>query len=139
MGSLLFAVPSLGVAEIYTGFLGSKAVGGYDTVAYFTEGKPIKGKKKHRVEHLEAKWYFSSVENLELFKKNPEKYAPQYGGYCAWAVGANAARAPGDPKLWEIVDNKLYLNFNKRVHGLWSEDIPGFILSGDKNWIEMNQ
>ena len=120
--------------EIYTGFFSEKAVSGYDPVSFFTEGKPVKGKKKITQEYKEAIWHFSSKENKALFEANPEKYAPQYGGHCAWAVGANSARAPGDPKYWKIVDNKLYLNFNEDVQNKWLKDIDGFIEKADINW-----
>ncbi len=130
----LFSVSAFSGDEIYTGFFSDNAVEGYDTVAFFTEGKPVKGSKKHRVEYKGAKWLFSSEENKKLFEENPEKYAPQYGGHCAWAVGANSARAPGDPKYWRIVDDKLYLNYNKSVQEKWLKDIPGFIKKADENW-----
>ena len=122
-------------AEIYTGKFNKKAVGGYDTVAYFTQAEPVKGSKEHTVEYKGAKWFFSSAENKALFEANPEKYAPQYGGHCAWAIGQEEYRkAPGNPKLWRIVNDKLYLNYNKTVQGRWEEDIPGFIETADENW-----
>ena len=120
--------------EIYTGTFSSKAVSGYDTVSYFTEGQPVKGNKQHKLKYKGATWLFSSAENKALFEANPEKYAPQYGGHCAWAVGENAARAPGDPKLWKIVNDKLYLNYNETVQERWLEDVPGFIAKADENW-----
>lgn len=80
--------------EIYTGFFSSKALDGYDTVAYFTSGKPVEGSKKFSTEYKGADWYFSSEKNLTLFVNNPEKYAPQYGGYCAWAVSAKVILHP---------------------------------------------
>nr|MDT0250760.1 YHS domain-containing (seleno)protein [Endozoicomonas sp.] len=113
--------------HIYTGWFSSKAVSGYDTVAYFTEGKPVKGSAKYKFEYLDVEWYFSSGEHLNLFKENPEKYMPQYGGFCAWAVAAKKTRAPGDPDYWKIVDNKLYLNYDRGVQDQWNKDIPGFI------------
>ncbi len=120
--------------EIYTRFGSSKALSGYDPVAYFLDGAPKKGSKKFRFEYKGADWYFSSKKNLELFIAEPSRYEPQYGGHCAWAVGANSARAPGDPKQWKIVDEKLYLNYNRRVQERWLKDIPGFIKKGDENW-----
>lgn len=124
--------------EIYTGYTSNKAVRGYDTVSYFTEGKPVKGKKKFKVEYLGADWLFSSAKNRALFEADPDKYRPQYGGHCAWAVAANKAKAPGNPKHWKIVDGKLYLNYNGAVQKKWFEDIPGFIAQGDKNWPELS-
>ncbi|MEL7173254.1 MAG: YHS domain-containing (seleno)protein, partial [Pseudomonadota bacterium] len=80
-----------------------------------------------------ATWRFSSAENRDLFVENPEKYAPQYGGYCAWAV-AQGYTAATDPEAWAIVDDKLYLNYNKSVQAKWEKDVPGHIASADGNW-----
>jgi YHS domain-containing protein len=112
------------------------AVKGYDPVAYFTESRPVEGKKEFSLEWNGATWYFSSEENQELFKSAPEKYAPQYGGYCAYAM------ASGDlvdiiPQAWKIVNGKLYLNFSMRVHRKWEKDIPGYIEKADKRWPEV--
>ena len=120
--------------EIYTGFFSDKAVSGYDPVAYFTEGKPVKGLKQFKSEFKDAEWFFSSAENKKKFDENPDAYHPQYGGHCAWAVGANSAKAPGDPEYWKIVDGKLYLNYDKKVQEKWLKDIEGFIQKADKNW-----
>jgi YHS domain-containing protein len=106
---------------------------GYDTVAYFTEGKPVKGSQQYEYVWMGAKWRFSSATNRGLFAKNPEKYAPQYGGYCAYAV-AQGVTADIDPTAWNIVDGKLYLNLSHSVARLWMRDIPGYIAKGDKNW-----
>ncbi len=119
---------------IYTSLFSSNAVSGYDTVAYFTEGKPVKGSKKFKTRYKDTNWLFSSAENLAKFKKAPEKYAPQYGGFCAWAVAAKNDRASGDPLRWNIVGGKLYLNYDKEIQGKWKKDIPGFIATADKNW-----
>lgn len=132
---VLFGVSVAAAAEedpIYTGLFNNRAVSGYDTVAYFTEGKPVKGDKKFSTEYMGAKWRFSSQENLDLFLADPAKYAPQYGGYCAWAMaggekGERPYGASGDPKQWEIVDGKLYLNYDASVKEDWLKDIPGFI------------
>lgn len=120
--------------EIYTDFFSDKAVSGYDPVAYFTEGKAVKGDKDYSLEYLGANWYFSSKSNKALFEAEPDKYRPQYGGHCAWAVGANNAKAKGDPKFWRIVDDKLYLNYNQEVQDKWVADIPAFIERANKNW-----
>ncbi|MRI31946.1 YHS domain protein [Endozoicomonas sp. OPT23] len=119
--------------EVYTGFWGNKAVSGYDTVAYFTEGKPVKGSKKFKYKYKGAEWFFSSAKNLELFKNTPEKYAPQYGGYCAWAV-SQGHTASADPKQWNIQDGKLYLNYDASVQKDWLKDKQNFINLADKNW-----
>ncbi|MCJ8300227.1 MAG: YHS domain-containing protein [Pseudomonadales bacterium] len=119
---------------IYTSYFSNNAVGGYDTVAYFTEGKPLKGNSKYSTSYKKTKWLFSSAENLALFKADPSKYAPQYGGFCAWAVAAKNSRASGDPLRWNIVNDKLYLNYDKDIQQQWKKDIPGFIVKADINW-----
>ena len=123
--------------NIYTGWFSNKAVSGYDTVAYFTERKAVKGSPRFKYEYEGVEWYFSKSENLALFKKEPEKYMPQYGGFCAWAIAARKQRAPGDPNYWKIVDGKLYLNYDNSVQKQWLEDIPGFIKQAGNNWPEM--
>lgn len=134
----LFSLPA-SAEKIYTDFFSDKALSGYDTVAYFTEGKPVKGKKKHTVKLFGVDWYFASEKNKNLFEENPDKYRPQYGGHCAWAIGANDALAKGDPEHWKIVEDKLYLNYNEDVQQKWLQDIPGFIAKGDQNWPGKNK
>jgi len=119
--------------EIYTAFFSSQAVGGYDTVAYFTEGKPVKGLREYKTSYKGANWYFSSSANLEAFKNSPEKYAPQYGGYCAWAV-ANGDTAKGDPNQWSIRDGKLYLNYDEEIKNRWLANVDELISKADANW-----
>jgi YHS domain-containing protein len=132
--SLLAAVPaSAREAEVYTGTFSSLAVGGYDTVAYFKAGKPVQGTAQFTTEYKGATWRFASADNLAAFKANPTAFAPQYGGYCAWAVSQNYT-ASGDPNYWKIVNGKLYLNYDKSVQATWEKDIPGFIAKADKNW-----
>lgn len=109
------------------------ALEGYDAVAYFTAGKPVKGSEEFETAWRGAKWRFASAESMKAFASSPEKYAPQYGGYCAWAVSRNYT-ADADPNAWRIVDGKLYLNYNARVQKEWSRDIPGNITKGDVNW-----
>ena len=106
---------------------------GYDTVAYFTEGKPVRGNERYQYEWMGANWRFSSAENRDLFAKNPKQYAPQYGGYCAYAV-SQGVTADIDPTAWKIVDGKLYLNLSHSVARIWIKDIPGYIAKADKNW-----
>ncbi len=88
------------------------AIHGYDTVAYFTEGKPMKGTNEFEEVWEDSRWQFASATNRELFKANPERYAPQFGGYCAGGLAVGEI-ADGDPKLFTIVDGKLYLIKNK--------------------------
>lgn len=112
------------------------ALQGYDAVAYFKENLPREGKAEFTADYNGAKWQFTSAENRDAFTKEPAKYAPQYGGYCAWAVGHNYT-AQGDPQAWKIVDNKLYLNYSKDVQAKWQQEIPKYVADGDKNWKEL--
>lgn len=109
------------------------AIKGHDPVAYFTQGGPAKGRGAHSHEWMGATWYFANAENKELFAADPDKYAPQYGGYCAYAVSQGYTAAI-DPDAWKIVDDKLYLNFSLKVQKIWEEDIPGYIAKADINW-----
>lgn len=109
------------------------AIRGYDPVAYFIMGEPTPGKSKYATKWQGAIYKFSSAENLATFKSDPERYAPQYGGYCAYAV-SRGATANTDPEAWTIVNGKLYLNFSPNVKKRWSKDIPGNIKSANKNW-----
>ncbi len=135
----LIAVIALSVSPvwakdpIYKSFLSNAALGGYDAVAYFKEGKPVKGNSKFKSEYQGADWLFSSEENLVAFKTNPQKFAPQYGGYCAWAV-SQGYTAKGDPKHWAIHNNKLYLNYNADIQDKWLKAKESFITKADTNW-----
>ena len=120
-------------APVYTGILNNVAVSGYDPVAYFTDGKPVKGNAKFATNYKGAEFRFASANHLAAFKANPAKYAPQYGGYCAWAV-SQGYTASADANVWKIVGGKLYLNYNQEIGQKWSKNIPGFIASANKNW-----
>lgn len=120
-------------APVYTGTFSNLAVQGHDPVAYFTEGKPVKGSRDFSTEYQGAEFRFASQDNLDTFLADPAKYAPQYGGYCAWAV-SQGYTAKGDADHWRIVDGKLYLNYNAKVQRDWEADIPGFIEAADTNW-----
>lgn len=110
-----------------------KAIRGYDPVAYFVKDEPTKGSSQFSYQWNGANWHFSSSKNRDAFIDNPQKYAPQYGGYCAYAAsrGYTASTAP---EAWSIVDGKLYLNYNKSVRDIWSEDIPSNITKANRNW-----
>jgi len=131
--SLLFSSVSFAEDVIYTRLFSSTAVSGYDAVAYFTEGKPVEGDSNYSTEYMGADWNFKNGENLAKFKENPGKYAPQYGGYCAWAVAHNTT-AKGDPTQWTIYEGKLYLNYNADIQSKWTADKVNQILLADKNW-----
>lgn len=122
-----------GKAEIFTGLVSNTAVGGYDTVAYFSEGKPVAGSRQFTHEWKGATWRFASAANRDAFAASPAKFAPQYGGYCAWAV-SQGYTAKGDPNVWKIVSGRLYLNYSPGVQQQWVADIPGNIAKANKNW-----
>ncbi len=107
------------------------AIRGYDTVAYFTEAKPVEGDDQFTTQWQGATWKFSSQEHLDLFTQDPEKYAPQYGGYCAYGV-AQKNLVKIEPDQWTIHDDKLYLNYNAKLNKEWKMDIPGYIKTGDE-------
>ncbi|WP_462253671.1 YHS domain-containing (seleno)protein [Ekhidna sp.] len=109
------------------------AIKGYDPVAYFKNEEPIKGSSEFALKWKEADWYFSSKENLDAFKATPEKYAPQYGGYCAFGVSKGAIYKI-EPEAWKIVDGKLYLNYNKSIQKKWEANQADFIVKADSNW-----
>ncbi len=118
---------------IYTTLFSNAGAGGYDVVAYFTESKPVEGKDEYQTEYSGADWYFSSMENLEAFQASPEKYAPQYGGYCAWAV-YEGNLYKGDPQHWTVLNDKLYLNYDAEVQTQWNTNRELHISGADKNW-----
>lgn len=109
------------------------AIRGYDPVAYFSLGKPTRGSDQYRAQWQGATYSFASVENLQRFEADPAAYAPQYGGYCAYAV-AQGATASTVPEAWTIVDGKLYLNYSTGVQQRWKKDIPGHIRAANANW-----
>jgi hypothetical protein len=109
------------------------AIKGYDPVAYFMDGQPVKGSDEFTHAWNDAVWKFSSARHRDLFAGDPEKYAPRYGGYCAFAVSIGRT-ADIDPGSWTIVDGKLYLNLDKKTKRLWEQDIPGNIRKGDEIW-----
>jgi YHS domain-containing protein len=125
--------PSYAKDAIYTSFLNNKAISGYDAVSYFQESGPKEGLNDFKLSYMDADWYFTSQENLDLFTANPEKYAPQYGGYCAYAV-ALGSTAKGDPLQWHVENEKLYLNVNKSIKKKWLADIDGYLEKSEKNW-----
>ena len=109
------------------------ALGGYDTVAYFTQNEAVQGKAKFHHFWNGAVWYFSSEGNRDEFAANPTNFAPQYDGYCAWAASQNYKR-PGDPNVWQIVDGKLYVKVHEGAQKKWRADIAQHIMLGDDNW-----
>lgn len=113
------------------------AIKGYDTVAYFKAGKALKGNESFTFLWHNLTWHFLSGENRDLFAANPMEYAPQFDGYCAWAM-TEKRKAITDPEVWKIVDGKLYLNCSMAAYEKWSKDIPGNIQKANENWLKMN-
>lgn len=109
------------------------ALKGYDAVAYFEQGRAVKGSKAHQTRYRDAVWRFASRKNLEMFRAEPERYVPQYGGHCAWTAAAGSA-APGDPEHWEIVEGKLYLNYSEAIHRRWQLNRTQLIEQADAHW-----
>lgn len=109
------------------------AIGGYDTVSYFMAEEPVRGRPDIAVMWKGAVWYFASHENREAFEANPYAYAPQFGGYCAYAV-SRGYTVGTDPQAWQIIDDKLYLVHSSSIEKLWEQDIPGNINMAEDHW-----
>lgn len=109
------------------------AIGGADPVAYFSEGRFVEGSRKFAADWNGASWRFASAANRQRFLAEPERYAPRYGGYCAYAVAHNYT-AKIDPEAWSIVEDRLYLNYDKTVRARWSKKQGEFIEQADQNW-----
>jgi len=112
------------------------AIQGYDPVSYFANAKPILGKADYTATYKGGIYRFSSEKNRDTFKSSPSKYAPQYGGYCAFGVSMEK-KFDTDPLAWKIVDNKLYLNLNKDIQKKWLTDVPGYLNSANEHWPEI--
>ena len=111
-------------------------ISGYDPVAYFTDGQPMKGSGYHVAEYQGVTYAFASSEHKDLFEANPGKYVPAYGGYCAYGV-AVGKKFVSDPEAWKIVQGTLYLNLDKDIQAKWAKDIPGYIKKSEANWKEI--
>jgi YHS domain-containing protein len=112
------------------------ALRGYDPVAYFTEGGPKRGSPDFKSSYQGSEFHFASAANRDTFAANPEKYAPQYGGYCAYGL-TRGYKAATDPAAFKVVDGKLYLNYNAQVQEIWNKDVPGFVKTADAKWPEV--
>lgn len=131
--AIFWVFPSVSGAEQHIYTKHGIAIDGADTVAYFTEKRALSGIQKFETEWDGAKWRFVSEKNLKAFLNNPTKFLPQYGGYCAYAVGQGYT-AKIDPRAWTINDGKLYLNYSKSVRRVWKSDMQRFIILANKNW-----
>ena len=133
---LLAAAPAA-AGKINKSLLGV-AIEGTDPVAYFTESKAVEGDSDFEHEWMGATWRFASAANRDAFAADPERYAPQYGGYCAYAV-SQGATAGIDPEAWKIVDGKLYLNLNKKIQERWEKDQARYIELANAKWPGLSQ
>jgi YHS domain-containing protein len=136
----LMSLTQIAAAEevVNTGYFGDVAIKGYDTVAYFTENKAMEGSAKYSTRWLGASWYFASAENRDLFKDDPVKYAPQYGGHCADGVSLGTVTTNIDPKAWRIIEGKLYLNYDPGAADGF-EKKPSKVVDSKKYWPEVEQ
>ncbi|HTI08915.1 MAG TPA: YHS domain-containing (seleno)protein, partial [Puia sp.] len=117
---------------------GGKAIKGYDPVAFFKESKPVKGADSLSYHWKGADWLFASRENLAAFSASPEKYAPQYGGYCAYGT-SQGHKAPTETATWTVVNDKLYFNYNAKVKEIWVKDQEALIKVADQKWPEVRK
>jgi hypothetical protein len=131
--SMAFTLNAEAKSEIYKNWRGI-AIKGYDPVAYYKDGKPVKGSGDYEFKWKDAKWRFASAEHRDLFEADPERYAPRYGGYCAWAVSQGYTASVDPQNAWSIVEGKLYLNYDVEVKEKWEKDIQGNIAKADANW-----
>jgi len=113
-----------------------KAINGYDAVAFFRQSMPVMGSDSLSYMYKDAKWLFATRADLDAFKESPERYAPQYGGYCAYGT-AQGHKAPTKPETWTVVNDKLYFNYNLKVKEAWMKDQQAFIEKADKSWPEL--
>ena len=125
--------PAQAKSEIYKNSQGL-AIRGYDPVAYHKEGQPREGSSKYELVWKNAKWRFASAAHRDLFAADPERYAPRYGGYCAYAVSQGYTASVDPQNAWSIVEGKLYLNYSVAIKERWEKDIPGNIQRADANW-----
>ena len=144
-GTRFFAVAALVVGLFANGAsavtnngteISAPVMGGYDPVAYFEVGKPVQGNGYHTATYNGGTYLFATKEHKEKFSANPMKYAPQYGGYCAYGV-AVGKKFYSDPNRWKIVDGKLYLNLDKKIQNTWNKDVNGYIVKANNNWIDI--
>ena len=131
--SLAFFHNKKATGAVFTGSTPGVAIHGYDPVAYFTQGKPVKGSDAFTHDWNGVAWRFANAQNRDAFAAEPARYAPQYGGYCAYAV-SKGYTAKIEPDAWSVVDGKLYLNFDRNVRAIWNKDQPGYIEKANANW-----
>ncbi|MFK7942176.1 MAG: YHS domain-containing (seleno)protein [Paracoccaceae bacterium] len=136
LAALWLSMPAMAAGpsqpEIYKDVNGL-ALKGYDAVAYHLERRPVKGTEDFAFEWKKAVWWFSSAENRDRFMADPERWAPQFGGYCAWGIAKDRVVSI-NPTIFRIFDDKLYLNLNMKVHKEWLDSHNGFIATANEKW-----
>jgi YHS domain-containing protein len=137
LGALAFSAPASAGSSINTSYFDGVAIEGYDTVAYFMDGKAIKGSEDFAFDWLGATWYFANAEHRDLFAEKPVQYAPQYGGHCAMGTAFGESTANIDPEAWSIVNGKLYLQYSKGGREAWEQDRADRIAAADQKWPEI--
>ena len=131
------SAPAGAGTAVNTGYFDGVAIEGYDTVAYFTDGKATKGSEEFAYDWLGATWYFANAEHRDLFAEKPVQYAPQYGGHCALGTAFGESTANIDPEAWSIVDGKLYLQYSHSGREEWERDRAKRIAAADQKWPEV--
>ena len=124
-------IPAFAVEEVNTKT--GPVLHGYDPVAYFMDGKPVKGDTKFSADYEGGTYHFASAAHRDAFQADPSHFAPQFGGFCAYGA-ALGRKFDVDPEAWKIVDGKLYVNLNKKVFATWNENIPGYLRGANANW-----
>ncbi len=130
-------MPVFADATVNTGYFEGVAIKGYDPVAYFTEGRAVKGSEKYSYDWLGTPWYFANAQHREMFQSNPISYAPQYGGYCAGEVVGGSVTVDIDPEAFKIIDGKLYLIYDKADAEDFAAHAADYIPKADANWPEI--
>lgn len=131
------AMPVFADSTVNTGYFGGVAIKGYDTVAYFTENRAMKGSEEYSYEWLGTPWYFASAKHRDMFQSDPISYAPQYGGYCSGEVVDGSVTVDIDPEAFKIIDGKLYLVYNKPYADEFEAHASDYIPKADANWPEI--
>lgn len=147
LGLFIASIPALSQTKkpMYHTTEQNVAIGGYDVVAYFTQNQATRGSQQFSTQYDKVDFYFSSLENQKLFKESPDKFLPQYGGWCAFAVGMQNAKVPSDPRTFKLYNGKLYLFFNDYYKGSpfntiipWNSDETNIKMKADQNWPKLN-
>jgi YHS domain-containing protein len=134
VAATLMIAPAHAGNTVNTGYFGGVAIMGYDPVAYFTEGRPMKGSEELAYEWLGTPWHFASEEHRQLFINDPVKYAPQYGGFCVGEIAANGITINIDPEAWRIIDGKLYLSYDKGFATEFASQSHEYLVKAEANW-----